>query len=137
MSSGFVASEAELALVSKIFVRAGSQLSGVVTGDAAVEIFATKVGLPPDVLSTIWNLADDKKTGNLTRNGVAVAVRLMGWAQKGERVTPDLVYICANLDSDVLHRWLTLSYSWTITKNRGNIQRRPPDKGSPPSVYAN
>ena len=97
MSSSFVASEAELAIVSKIFVRAGSKLSGVVTGDAAVEIFATKVGLPPDVLSRIWSLADEGSTGNLTRKGVAIAVRLIGWAQKGAEVTPDLVNTCAKL----------------------------------------
>jgi epidermal growth factor receptor substrate 15 len=97
MSSSFVASKGELALVSQIFVRAGSQLSGVVTGDAAVEIFATKVGLPPDVLSTIWNLADEENTGNLTKKGVAIAVRLIGWAQRGAEITPDLVNACAKL----------------------------------------
>jgi epidermal growth factor receptor substrate 15 len=98
MSPSFVASKAEAALVSEILTRAGSQSSGVVTGDAAVDIFGTKVGLPPDVLSTIWNLADERSTGNLTRKGVAIAVRLMGWAQKGVEVTPELV----NMRTDIL-----------------------------------
>lgn len=97
MSSGFIATEAELALANQIFVRAGGQQSGVVTGDAAVEIFATKVGLPPDILSTIWNLADEENTGNLTRKGVSIAVRLIGWAQGGAEVTSDLVNISGPL----------------------------------------
>jgi epidermal growth factor receptor substrate 15 len=97
MSSSFVASEAELALVSQIFVRAGGQASGVVSGDAAVDIFATKVGLAPGVLSTIWNLADQENTGHLTRKGVTIAIRLIGWAQSGAKVTPDLVNIRTKL----------------------------------------
>jgi epidermal growth factor receptor substrate 15 len=97
MSLSFVASKAEVTLVSEILTRAGSQLSGVVTGNAAVEIFGTKVGLPPDVLSTIWNLADEGNTGNLTRKGVTIAVRLIGWAQRGVGVTPDLVNTRADM----------------------------------------
>jgi epidermal growth factor receptor substrate 15 len=116
MSSSFVASEAELVIVSQIFVRAGGHLSGVVTGDAAVEIFATKVGLSPDVLSMIWNLADEENTGHLTRKGVTIAVRLIGWAQRGAEVTPDLVNIrMCKVSVHVLS--LTSLYSWTISKD--------------------
>jgi len=96
MSSSFSASKAELVLVSQILARARSQLSCVVTGDAAVEIFGN-AGLSPDILSTIWNLADEEKTGNLTSKGVAIAVRLIGWAQRGAEVTPDLINICTKL----------------------------------------
>lgn len=120
MVSSFVGSQEELALVSQIFLRAGSQLSGVVTGDAAVDIFATKVALPPDILSTIWTLADEEKTGNLTQKGVGIAIRLIGWAQKGAEVTPDLVNTRKNLIiiSTILHS-LFLSTAGPLPKIEG------------------
>ena len=39
--------------------------------------------LPPSVLGEIWTFADADNNGWLTKKGVAVAVRLIGWAQKG------------------------------------------------------
>lgn len=93
MTMGFFATEEEQALVSRIFARAGDQVLGVITGDAAVEIFAETVDLPPAVLSTIWNVADEAHSGSLSERGLAIAVRLIGWAQSGEEVTSALVNI--------------------------------------------
>ncbi|KAF9467785.1 hypothetical protein BDZ94DRAFT_1247709 [Collybia nuda] len=93
MTKGFFATEEEEILVSRIFARAGDQTLGIITGDAAVEIFAETVDLPPAVLGIIWNVADEEHSGNLTERGLAVAVRLIGWAQSGKEVTPGLVNI--------------------------------------------
>ncbi len=84
--SKFTPSPQEVALVNQIFIQADAQKLGVVNGDAAVKVFSgTK--LSPTVLAEIWNLADDDNKGVLTRKDVAVAIRLLGHAQRGERVT--------------------------------------------------
>ncbi|THH31752.1 hypothetical protein EUX98_g2432 [Antrodiella citrinella] len=88
--SKFTPSPAEVALVNQIFTQADAQKIGVVTGEAAVKIFSgTK--LSPSVLAEIWNLADEDNNGVLTRKGVAVAIRLLGHAQRGERVDESLI----------------------------------------------
>lgn len=88
--SKFTPSSAEVALVNQIFAQADTQKLGVITGEAAVKIFSGSK-LSPAVLAEIWNLADDENNGVLTRKGVAVAVRLLGHAQRGENVTEALV----------------------------------------------
>ncbi|KAI0933818.1 hypothetical protein AcV5_005864 [Taiwanofungus camphoratus] len=88
--SKFTPSPAEVALVNQIFAQADTQKLGVITGEAAVKIFSGSK-LSPAVLAEIWNLADDENNGVLTRKGVAVAVRLLGHAQRGENVTEALV----------------------------------------------
>ena len=89
--SKFTPSAAEVALVNQIFSQADAQKIGVVTGEAAVKVFSgTK--LSPSVLAEIWNLADEDNNGVLTRKGVAIAVRLLGHAQRGERVTDALIH---------------------------------------------
>ena len=72
--------------MNQIFAQADAQKIGVVTGEAAVKIFGG-TRLPPAVLAEIWNLADDDNKGVLTRKDVAVAIRLLGHAQRGDRVT--------------------------------------------------
>ncbi|RDB30844.1 Epidermal growth factor receptor substrate 15-like 1 [Hypsizygus marmoreus] len=91
MSVGFVPSEEELALVDRIYSRAGCSRPGIISGDTAVELFSTSVDLSPIVLSSIWNIADEDRTGNLTEIGVVIAIRLIGWAQSGKTVDPGLV----------------------------------------------
>lgn len=89
--SKFTPSPQEVALVNQIFAQADLQKIGVVTGDAAVKIFGgTK--LPASVLAEVWNIADDDNKGVLTRKDVAVAIRLLGHAQRGERVTEALIH---------------------------------------------
>ncbi|KAI0665085.1 hypothetical protein C8Q70DRAFT_904135 [Cubamyces menziesii] len=88
--SKFTPTPQELALVNQIFTQADAQKIGVITGDAAVKVFSgTK--LPPSVLAEVWNIADEDNNGVLTRKGVGIAVRLLGHAQRGERVTEALV----------------------------------------------
>lgn len=88
--SKFTPSPAEVHLVNQIFAQADTQKLGVITGDAAVKIFSGSK-LSPTVLADIWNLADEDNNGVLTRKGVAVAVRLLGHAQRGEQITEALV----------------------------------------------
>ncbi|KAH7909145.1 hypothetical protein BJ138DRAFT_1156028 [Hygrophoropsis aurantiaca] len=90
MSSNFAPSPAELTLVNQIFAQADTQKLGILTGDVAVKIFGG-AKLSPSVLGEIWSLADDDNNGFLTKKGVAIAVRLMGWAQKGEKVAQTLL----------------------------------------------
>jgi hypothetical protein len=80
----------ELALVSQIFAQADPKKLGIITGDVAVNIFAG-ANLSPLVLGEIWSIADEDNKGWLAKRGVAIAVRLMGWAQAGEKITPALV----------------------------------------------
>jgi epidermal growth factor receptor substrate 15 len=99
VTMGFFATEEEMALVSRILARAGSQMPGAITGDAAVEIFAETVDLSPAVLGTIWNVADEGNNGTLSERGLGIAIRLIGWAQSGEEVTAALV----NIRRTILH----------------------------------
>ncbi|GLB35163.1 putative eps15 homology domain containing protein [Lyophyllum shimeji] len=88
--SKFTPTAAELALVSQIFNQADPQKLGILTGDVAVKVFGG-AKLPPTVLGEIWSIADDDNNGWLPRKGVAIALRLIGWAQKGEKITQELV----------------------------------------------
>jgi epidermal growth factor receptor substrate 15 len=77
---------AELALVNQIFAAADPQKLGIITGDAALKIFAG-THLSSTVLGEIWSIADSDGNGFLTRKNTAVALRLIGQAQKGEAVS--------------------------------------------------
>jgi epidermal growth factor receptor substrate 15 len=90
MSSEFTPSQAEVALTAKIFEKVDSSKLGVITGDVAVNVFSGSK-LSPVTLGEIWALADKENNGFLTRKGVAIALRLMGHAQRGERVTESLL----------------------------------------------
>ncbi|PPQ70282.1 hypothetical protein CVT24_000845 [Panaeolus cyanescens] len=90
MSTNFSPTPAELTLVSQIFAQADPQKLGVLTGDVAVRVFSG-AKLPAASLGEIWNIADDGNNGWLSKKGVAMAVRLIGWAQKGEAITTALL----------------------------------------------
>jgi epidermal growth factor receptor substrate 15 len=90
MSSSFSPTPGELALTNAIFAKADTQKLGILTGDVAVEAFSGSK-LAPTVLGEIWGMSDKENQGFLTRKQVAVAVRLMGWAQKGEPVSEALI----------------------------------------------
>ena len=88
--SSFSPTQAELALVNSIFAVADPQKLGIVTGDKAVETFKG-ANLPPALLGEVWAIADKENNGFLTRKGVAIAVRLIGHAQKGESIKDSLI----------------------------------------------
>lgn len=83
-------SPAELALVQQLFNQADPQQLGIITGDAALQVFG-KTSLPASTLGEIWAIADKDNNGFLTKKDTAVALRLIGHAQKGEAITEDLV----------------------------------------------
>ena len=89
-SSNFTPTPSESALVNRIFTLFDTQKFGVLTGDVAVKAFAG-ANLSPTHLGEIWNIADEDNNGWLSRKGVSIAVRLIGWAQKGEKVSKDLL----------------------------------------------
>ncbi|KZT44182.1 hypothetical protein SISSUDRAFT_340601 [Sistotremastrum suecicum HHB10207 ss-3] len=86
----FSPSPQELALVSQLFAHADPQKLGILTGDAAVKAFQG-ANLSPVILGEVWALADSENNGFLTRKTAAIAVRLIGWAQKGETVSEALI----------------------------------------------
>ncbi|KAI0637250.1 EF-hand [Trametes polyzona] len=65
--------------------------TGKINPQTATRIFSAS-SLSPDALARIWEIASvDSKDGLLDRQGVGVALRLIGHAQKGETVTEALV----------------------------------------------
>ncbi|KAG6812219.1 hypothetical protein H0H92_003840 [Tricholoma furcatifolium] len=90
-SDSFIPTDEELGLVGQIYERAGCLRPGYISGETVVEIFTNSIDLSPTILSTIWDLADESKSGYLSETGLAVALRLVGWAQSGKEVSVDLV----------------------------------------------
>ncbi|KIM32332.1 hypothetical protein M408DRAFT_6586 [Serendipita vermifera MAFF 305830] len=86
----FAPSPAEVAIVNQIFAKADPQKLGLVTGEQGIKVFAGS-NLPPATLGDIWALADPENNGALTRKGVAITVRLIGWAQNGETPSSELL----------------------------------------------
>jgi epidermal growth factor receptor substrate 15 len=83
-------SQGEQVLVSQIFGKIYLERPRVLTKDAARRVFGG-ANLPPVVISEILTLADENRDGKLSQNEVAIAVRLLGWAQAGSRVTRLLI----------------------------------------------
>lgn len=90
MASKFTPTAGELSLASAIFAQFDQQKLGALTGEVAVRAFSG-AHLGPAVLGEVWSIADDGNNGWLSQKGVAMALRLMGWAQKGEKVSKDLL----------------------------------------------
>ena len=90
MFSDFSPTPQELAVVSQIFSQTDPQGTGVLTGDVALSVFGG-ARLPLTTLGAIWSILDEDDKGWLPKENVAIAVRLIGWAQKGEEITEDLV----------------------------------------------
>jgi epidermal growth factor receptor substrate 15 len=100
----FVPTPQEQAIVAALFAVGDPQKLGVIQGDSAVQLLSG-ADLPPAVLGTIWQIADDENNGFLTRKGVAKTVRLLGHAQKGESPTQEL------LNKRTSHAGLLLHFS--------------------------
>ncbi|KAF8574173.1 hypothetical protein K439DRAFT_1628134 [Ramaria rubella] len=88
--STFNPTPAEIALTSQVFTLADPQGLGIVTGDTAVKILSG-ANLSHAVLGEVWTIADKDNNGFLTKKGVAIALRLIGYAQKGESVAETLL----------------------------------------------
>jgi len=86
-------SPAERLLVRQILAKADPERRGAFTREVALKAFED-TELPDAVLHEIWSIADDDNNGWLSERGVAIAVRLLGWAQKGETVTEAMTHRC-------------------------------------------
>jgi Cytoskeletal-regulatory complex EF hand len=120
---------AEATLVNQIFLHADPQKLGVITSDAAVKVFDGSK-LPATVLGEIWAMADEDNNGWLSRKGVAIVVRLMGWAQKGEAISPTLLQKRTSSNDSPLPVAQSLTFfslrsiSRSPAQNRGRQYRR-------------
>lgn len=85
-----MASEEESELAAQILAVARCEQAGVLTAQAAIDIFG-RSGLSFEQLRDIWNLSDQNQNGELSKNELTVAIRLMGWVQAGEMLHVDLV----------------------------------------------
>ena len=88
-SIGIVLNPEEKGLFGQLFQAADSDKLGIVTGESAVKFFE-KSGLGPAILREIWSIADSENQGLLTKVGFNVALRLIGYAQNGQRPRPEL-----------------------------------------------
>ena len=88
MASAFSPTPGEVALVNQIFNKHDPQNFGIITGDIAVKVFGG-ANLNATTLGQIWAISDADNQGFLTRKGVSIAVRLLGWAQKGDAISMD------------------------------------------------
>ncbi|KAI6030092.1 hypothetical protein EDC04DRAFT_2924248, partial [Pisolithus marmoratus] len=91
-AASFTPTLAELALVNRIFAQEDIGEIGVLTSDVAANVFSGSK-LPITVLAEIWDIADEENDGFLTKKGVAIALRLMGHAQKGVKVHKSLLSV--------------------------------------------
>ncbi|KAK9353156.1 hypothetical protein V1523DRAFT_433791 [Lipomyces doorenjongii] len=73
----------------QLFKSLDTESLGVVTGEAARTLFE-RSGLSPLVLGRIWQIADDQNNGFLNQTGFAIALRLIGYVQSGQRLAPEL-----------------------------------------------
>lgn len=81
----------EASLVDWVISIGDPERTGKLNPQIATRIFSGS-NLSPDALARIWEIASvDSKDGLLDRQGVGVALRLIGHAQKGAVVTEALV----------------------------------------------
>lgn len=104
----FVPTQGELSVVAAIleYAKANSgalpSLDGVpqIDSQTAVDILQ-RSGLPNEHLANIWTMADEDEDGNLSERELAIAVRLIGWAQSGKPVNRSFLNYCMTLIASV------------------------------------
>ncbi|KIM42292.1 hypothetical protein M413DRAFT_50865, partial [Hebeloma cylindrosporum] len=63
--------------------------SDMLSIDSAIGIFKQS-GITLKQLRDIWTIADKRGSGSLSKNELAVVLRLMGWVQSGEQIREGL-----------------------------------------------
>ncbi|CAG8548462.1 7809_t:CDS:10 [Funneliformis caledonium] len=91
---GIILTPEEKHVYSQLFQAADEDKKDVITGTNAVKFFG-KSGLPAQVLSQIWQIADSENQGFLTKQTFSVAIKLIAQAQNGKSFDP------ANINADV------------------------------------
>lgn len=112
MGDPFQPTQAELELVDRILRHADPQQLGILTGEAAMNVFRG-THLPHEQLGHIWALADTGSRGFLTRWDIAIALRLIGRAQHGESPSP--AHLAIRVSNFRAHErpHLQTYYSWS------------------------
>ncbi|KAF5357253.1 hypothetical protein D9756_006660 [Leucocoprinus leucothites] len=95
----FIPTQGELSVVSAILEYARSHFGSSSNFDGsphidshnAVEVLLQRSGLAIEDLANIWSLADEDGDGNLSERELAIAVRLIGWAQSGKPINRSFV----------------------------------------------
>ncbi|KAF9477811.1 hypothetical protein BDN70DRAFT_90513 [Pholiota conissans] len=90
-SQTFLASDEEVELARQLLKVAECEQAGALHADVAVDIFG-RSRLTVEQLRDIWNLADKNGSGDLSIEELAMAIRLMGWAQAGESLHENLLH---------------------------------------------
>lgn len=111
----FVPTQGELSVVAAIleYARLNSSPSSNLDGNlqldpqTAVDILQ-RSGLSNVELSSIWTIADEDQDGNLSERELAIAVRLIGWAQSGKPVNRSFLNYC--MPFSPLARYLFLTF---------------------------
>jgi epidermal growth factor receptor substrate 15 len=131
MGINFIPTDEELEIVKRIYNHAGCKRPGAISGDTIVDIFSESVDLSPFVLSKIWNIADEHKSGELSERGLAMAIRLIGWAQKGAEVKSKLVNerkpqirCCTPFDSCSAASDLSLPVAGPLPTFKGSLSKQ-------------
>lgn len=88
-SNDWIISQQEKASYDNLFKGVDTAGRGFITGDQAVRFFSDS-GLPEDVLAGIWDLADIKSEGQLSRDEFAVAMYLIRQQRKGDQLPTTL-----------------------------------------------
>lgn len=87
----YTATPEEDSLINWVMTIGDPEGTGKINPQTATRIFSAS-SLPPDALARVWEIASvDSKDGLLDRQGVGVALRLIGHAQRGETVMEALV----------------------------------------------
>ncbi|KAI0670647.1 hypothetical protein C8Q78DRAFT_1070191 [Trametes maxima] len=87
----YIPTSAENSLIDWVISIGDPERTGKINPQTATRIFSAS-SLSPDALARIWEIASvDSKDGLLDRQGVGVALRLIGHAQQGVVVTEALV----------------------------------------------
>lgn len=86
----FVPSPEERDLLDRLFAYGDPQHSGMISANAAGKILAGS-GLTPSILAQIWDIANIEDRPGLDHQGLGVALRLIGHAQRGASVSETLV----------------------------------------------
>lgn len=86
----FLATEDELNLATRLLEMNSWNRTESLSVDTAIGIFKQN-GLSFKQLREIWSIADKDGSGKLSRNELAIVIRLMGWVQAGETLDESLL----------------------------------------------
>lgn len=127
----FVPTQGELSVVAAILEHARSNsatlssLDGVpqINSDTAVDILQ-RSGLSYEDLANIWSIADEDGDGNLSERELAIAVRLIGWAQSGKPVNRSFVNYCTSFASLIAAHGSPLYSQWSVANSEGRLGKQ-------------